>query len=250
MVTIPAEFQYPRRKPLRAVLQRMAQGTLHLLSDFHVVGRENLPETGPLLVVANHFHFGDPVALIGALPYPLEFFAGTARPNAPPITRWLPELWKVYPVLRGTGSRYALKAAEHVMAQDGVLGIFSEGGSWAQVLRPPRPGTAYVAARTGVPVLPIGIVGMPQIFPRLRRLRRARVEIRVGRPFGPFAVSGRGRERREQLDAIGDEIMRQIAALLPPAQQGVYSPDPALRAAAQAVAAYPWDDLPENEFDR
>lgn len=226
---------------MRRVLKPVALGLLNLLCRFQIEGEENLPEKGPLLVVANHFDFADPVALIGALPYPLEFFAGSVRPNAPAITRWLPEIWKIYPVVRGTGSRFALKAAEYVMAQEGVLGIFPEGGSWAQVLRPPRPGTAYVAARTGAPILPIAIVGMPGLFPHLRRGRRAQVVLRIGRPFGPYAMSGRGRARREQLDAIGHDIMQHIAALLPPAQRGVYSDDPAIRAAAQAVAAFPWD---------
>ena len=135
------------------------------------------------------------------------------------------------------------------MQQNGVLGIFPEGGAWAQVLRPPRPGAAFVAARTGAPILPIGITGMPRIIGNARGGRRNRVTIRIGRPFGPFVVNGRGRQRREQLDALGHEMMRQIAALLPAAERGVYSPDPALRAAAEAVAAYPWDPAVETEAE-
>ena len=79
--------------------------------------------------------------------------------------------------------------------------------------------------------------------PRLRQGRRATVTIRVGKPFGPLQVDGKGRERRRQLDALGDEIMQQIAALIPPQTHGVYAADPALRQAAAAVAAYPYHDL-------
>ena len=246
MTTIPAEFRYPHRPAMRRFLRWLSRLTLKTLTRFEVTGQENIPSDGPFLVVGNHFDFADPVAVIAALPFPLEFFAGTHRPAAPTIARWIPEVWKIYPVVRGTSSRYALKAAEYVMAQNGVLGIFPEGGAWAQVLRSARPGTAYVATRTGVPILPIGITGMTDIFPALRQGKRTRLTIRIGRPFGPFSINGRGRERREQLDAIGHEIMQQIAALLPLEKQGLYSPDPAIRAEAEKVADFPWN--PTSEF--
>lgn len=226
---------------MRRLLRWLSRLTLKTLTQFEVIGQENIPDSGPLLVVGNHFYFADPVAVLAALPFPLEFFAGTERPAAPTIAKWIPELWKVYLVGRGTSSRYALKAAEHIMQQNGVLGIFPEGGAWAQVLRPPRPGTAYVATRTGARILPIGITGMTETFSALWQGKRTRLTIRIGQPFGPYRANGRGRERREQLDAIGHDIMQHIAALLPPEEHGVYATDLNLRAAADAVAVYPWE---------
>ena len=246
MSNIPPEFRYPHRPQARRFYRWLARVVLKTLTHFEVIGEENIPKTGPFLVVGNHFDFADPVPVLAVLPQPLEFFAGTQRPSAPLIAKWLPELWKVYLVERGTSSRYALKAAEYVMQQNGVLGIFPEGGAWAQVLRPARPGTAYVATRTGVPILPIGLTGMPDIFPALRRGERTKLTMRIGRPFGPFQTTGKGRERREQLDEIGHEIMRHIAALIPAEKRGVYSTDPQLRAEAEKVAAFPWD--PTSEF--
>ena len=241
MADIPAEFRYPHRPTIRRFLRSLARLTLKSLTHFQVIGQKNIPANGPLLVVGNHFDYADPVAVIAALPFPLEFFAGTERPAAPTIAKWIPELWKIYPVVRGTSSRYALKAAEYVMQQNGVLGIFPEGGAWAQVLRPARPGTAFVATRTNAPILPVAITGLNDIFTMLRQGKRTQLIIRIGRPFGPFTVSGRGRDRREQLDAIGHEIMQQIAALLPPEKRGIYSDDPTLRAEAEKVAAFPWN---------
>ena len=253
MTTIEAqnpEFRYPRRRAIRAVLRQMTAAAFAVLTDFQVFGQENLPEGGPLLVVGNHFSFIDPVAMIHATPWPLEFVGGFRNPSAPPIVTWIPKVWGRYPLFRGTGSRYALRGAEAVMAQHGVLGIFPEGGSWAAVLRPPRPGTAFLAARTGARLLPLGFDGFIDVFPRLRKGRRATVTVRIGVPFGPFTTTGRGRKRRGQLEEIGHQIMQHVAELIPPERRGYYSDDPAIRQAAKGTEIYPWADVVEDQVRR
>jgi len=240
-----SEFPYPRRRLIRAMLKRLAAAALALLTDLHIEGQENLPPHGPLLVVANHFSYIDPVATVRVAPWPIEFVGGFQMPNAPPIVRWIPKLWGYYPVFRGAYSGRALRAAEAVLAQKGVLAIFPEAGNWATVLRPARPGAAFLAVRTGAPLLPMGYDGLTEVFARLRRGKRARVTLRIGQPFGPFQAEGKGRQRRQLLDEIGHEIMRRIAGLLPPERRGHYSDDPAVRAAAQGTEIYPWDTAPE-----
>jgi len=239
------QFSYPRRRLMRAFLRRLTHLAFDVLTDLRIFGTENIPKEGPLLVVGNHFSFIDPVAMLRATPWPLEFVGGTQMPNAPASVTWLPRIWGYFRVLRGTGSRHALRASEAVLAQGGAVGIFPEAGNWATVLRPPRPGAAFLAARTGARILPMGFDGLLDVFPRLRKLRRARVTVRIGKPFGPFQATGRGRARRKQLEAIGHEIMRRIAELLPPERRGHYSDDPAIRAAAQGTEAYPWTRAPE-----
>jgi 1-acyl-sn-glycerol-3-phosphate acyltransferase len=247
MKTYNPEFPYPRRRVIRAILRRLIHGAFYVLSDLQVEGRENFPPSGPLLLVGNHFSFVDPVAMIHVTPWQVEFVGGTALPNAPPVVRWIPDMWGRYEVVRGGGSTYALKGAESVLKQGGVLGIFPEAGAWATVLRPARPGTAFLAARTGARLLPMGFDGMTEVFPTLRQGRRAKATVRIGKPFGPFHVTGRGRERRRQLDEIGHEIMRHIAELIPPERRGFYSDDPAIREAARGTEIYPYDDRPELE---
>lgn len=237
---------YPRRRLIRGLLRRLVSFAFFVLTDFELVDAANFPKGGPLLVVANHFSYIDPVAVIRVVPWPMEFIGGFHRPNAPALVRWLPLLWGFYPVFRGTGSRSALRIAERVLKQDGVIGVFPEGTSAAAVLRAPRPGAAFLAARTGARLLPIGLDGCVNVFPNLREGRRAKLTVRIGEPFGPFTVPGRGRERRRHLDRISDRIMRRIAALLPPERRGLYSRNPALRREAQALSAYPWDVEPEG----
>lgn len=245
MVSSDPEFRYPRRRVIRAVIQRLTHAIFRAISDFQVIDRANFPLTGPLLVVGNHFSFLDPVAVLAIAPWPIEFVGGLKVPNAPNGVGVLRKLWGYYPVYRGTGSQLAFRAAQAVFDQSGVLGIFPEGSSAVAVLRPPRPGAAFMASRSQVPVLPIGMDGLTEVFPALRRGRRARVTIRIGKPFGPFSAPGRGRERRERLDAIGHEMMGHIAALLPVERQGHYSSDPDIREAAQGTDYYPWDQEPE-----
>ena len=239
--------KYRRRYPLRRVLQWLARLALSTLADVRVEGRENFPKHGPLLMVGNHFSFIDPVVFVGFAPWPVDFVGGANFPNAPRIVRWIPKLWGYLPLYRGTGATSALREAEKVIKRGGVLGIFPEGGSWATVLRPARPGAAYLSTRTGAKLLPVGLDGLPEVFPALRRFKRARVTIRIGKPFGPFKAKGTRREQRKAVDEIGNKIMQRIAELLPPERRGYYSDDPAIRQAAKESAAYPWEHAVEGE---
>ncbi|MFC2078385.1 lysophospholipid acyltransferase family protein [Candidatus Bipolaricaulota bacterium] len=213
-----------------------------LLTRVRIEGTENIPDAGPLIVAANHFHFVDPLAVIRAMPWPLDFIGGFHMPFAPAIVRWLPRLWGLYRVRRSGSSRGALRQAEETLSAGGILGIFPEGGSWATVLRPPRPGSAFLATRTQAQVLPVGLHGLPEIFSSLRRLRRATITIRIGKPIGPFTASARGRAGRAELDNVGETILRAIAELIPPDGRGVYSDNEKIRREDQAVAQYPWEE--------
>jgi len=236
-----------QRRPVRWVLKQLSIPAFAALTRIEILGEENLPKQGPLLVVGNHFSFIDPVAFVRMSPWPIEFVGGAVTPHAPLWTRIIPFLWGYHKLYRGTGSRDALRSAEHILNKGGVLGIFPEAGNWATVLRPARPGTAFLAARTGAPLLPVGLDGFTEVFPSLFRGRRARVTVKIGKPFGPFHADGDGRNRRAQLDEIGHEIMRHIAELIPAEKRGHYSDDPAIRAAAQGTEIYPWADKVEGQ---
>ena len=235
-----------KRKPIRVFLQWLAKIAFLLLARLEIEGHENFPEKGPLIMVGNHFSMVDIAAFVRAAPYPVEFIGGAVFANVPGFMAVFPRLWGYLPVHRGTGSRFGLKQAEKVLNNEGVLAIFPEGGSHARTLRPARPGTAFLAVRTNARIIPIGLHGMDEVFASLAKFRRAKIKIVIGKPFGPFTVTEKGREKRERLDAIGVEIMQQIADLIPPEKHGFLSDDPALRA---EVMAYPWDEQVEGEVE-
>lgn len=243
----PRQFTSPARKLTRKILHFLSRPAFSLLTRLEINGAENLPERGPLIMVGNHFSFVDPVCFVRIAPWEIEFVGGADMPHAPLATRIIPLLWGYHPLYRGTGAKESLRAAEKILNQGGILGIFPEAGNWATVLRPARPGTAYLASRTGASLLPVGLVGMNDVFPSLKRGRRARIQVNIGKPFGPFRAEGHGQSQRAQLDEIGHEIMRHIAQLLPQEKRGHYSDDPAIREAARGTEIYPWADKVEGQ---
>jgi 1-acyl-sn-glycerol-3-phosphate acyltransferase len=236
----------PRRRFVRRILRRLINLAMGALTDLEIIGRENFPVNGPLLVVGNHFSFMDPIAVINVSPWPIDFLGGTRMPNAPAVVQWIPQLYGITPVHRGSFSRDALVSALKTLDRKGIVGIFPEGGSWATVLRPPRPGVALLALRSRARILPIGLHGLKDVFPKLSRFQRAHVTIHIGKPFGPYYSEERGGRERERLDEVGNEIMQHISELIPEETRGFYSADPAIRAAAKGTEIYPWAHVQET----
>jgi 1-acyl-sn-glycerol-3-phosphate acyltransferase len=236
-----------RRRPIRFLLKKLSVPAFAALTRLEIRGEENLPPNGPLLLVGNHFSFIDPVAVVRLAPWPVEFVGGAVNPGSPGWTRIIPFLWGYHKLYRGTGAKDALRAAEDLLKRGGILNIFPEGGNWATVLRPPRPGAAFLATRTGATVLPVGFYGFTNVFPALGHGRRAQATINIGKPIGPFSAEGAGRDHRRRLDEIGHTIMGAIAELLPQELRGYYSDDPDIREAAKGTERYPWADKIEGE---
>ena len=237
---MPKEIKYPRRQFIRTILKAGIALAFKVTANYEIEGLENVPSTGPLLVVGNHFHFLDPLALIHTTPWPLEFVGGAQTPNAPTTVGWISKLFGVIPTYRGTGSRETLKTSEEILRQNGVLAIFPEGGSWATVLRPARPGTAFLAYRTQARILPVGLDGLVGFFQKFKLGKRVRVKVKFGKPFGPFDKFSGSRPSRDELDELGHVIMRNISDLIPPERRGYYSDDPLIREAARGTEIYPW----------
>jgi len=230
-------YKYPRRRVVRSILRGATSTLLHILSKVEVRGVENIPRDGPVIIAPNHFTFIDPPIILATSPRIVEFVGGADRINSPKWSRMIPGMWGFIPAYRGAYSRSTLRHSLGILKQDGVMGIFPEGGSWAGLLRPARPGMAFMAANSGAPVVPVSIEGAEHVLTK----KRERLRVIYHAPVAAPVVDGRGRVRRASLDDFGTQIMARIAEGLPDDLRGEHSSSPDARAAAAAVSAYPFD---------
>ena len=149
-------------------------------------------------------------------------------PNAPPVMRVFPNSWPTLKIEQGTPNFEALSASEAVLAQNGVLVIYPEGHVHSGPLNPALPGAAYMALRTGAPILPMGTISDNnwKLFKTItEKKRRLGVRTRIGKVFGPLTSANEGRPSREELREAGRLIMTRIAELLPKEFRGDFDPD-------------------------
>lgn len=219
-------IQYPRRHLIRWPLKLVARLAVKFLIKLRIENIENLPKEGPLMLVGNHFAFVDFVIILAKTPWLVEVLGDYEMPNVPGYLKWIPRAWGALPVNQGIASRHSLRAAQQVLEQNGFVMVFPEGRLADRpknpVLSEGNPGAAYIALRSGPPILPIGFDGTYDIFPSLAKGRRANVTVRIGEPFGPFHLEA-GQNRQERINEVHEIIMKKIAALLPPERRGVYS---------------------------
>lgn len=198
--------------------------TIPVFGRFEVVGLENLPRTGGVILAANHQSNADPPVLFLALPRALWFMGkeGLFRNR---IVAYFLRILHVFPVGRGGRDVEAANWALGVLRQGRGLVIFPEATRRPRGMGPGTEGLAFLAARSGVPVVPIGITGTEHMTTLLRiPFPLCRIRIVVGEPLS-FSVP-EGRLPRDELKAMTDTIMRRIAALLPPEYRGLYADPP------------------------
>ena len=185
-----------------------------------VEGVANLPATGPAIVMINHIAFVDPVIVLGVLPRNIVPLAKVEAYRVP-VFGLFPWLWEVIPVHRGEIDRKALRSAEEVL-RAGEIVLVAPEGTRHPTLQRGKEGIAFLAHRTGAPIVPVavdGTEGFPSL-PILPRWRRPGVRIRVGRPFR-FRLQPE-KPDRDRLRQMTDQAMGVLAAMLPPARRGVY----------------------------
>ncbi len=182
----------------------------------------SFPRSGPLLVVANHINFLEvPLMVTHLLPRPVTGFAKSENWENP-VLRRIFEMWGAIPLRRGEADLSAIRAGIEALEAGRILAVAPEGTrSGDGVLGPAHPGTVTLALRTGAPILPVAYWGHEVFWDNIRRLRRTPFQLEIGRPFA--LDPGAERVTRDVRQRMADEIMLQIARLLPAAYHGHYA---------------------------
>jgi 1-acyl-sn-glycerol-3-phosphate acyltransferase len=146
------------------------------------IGRERLPKDGPLLLASNHRSFLDPFLIGTCLRRPIYYFAKRElfekRWQA-----WILNSLGAFPVDRGVGDRAALDTAREILERGDCVVVFPEGTRIrSAALGEPRRGIGRLALETGVPVVPIAVIGSEHVR-RGWRIRPRKVRVRVGPPL-------------------------------------------------------------------
>jgi 1-acyl-sn-glycerol-3-phosphate acyltransferase len=183
----------------------------HLVCRYHIRGREYVPMKGPLLIIANHLSWYDPILIGVVLPRRVWYFTKIE------IFRWpivglLCRLTGQIPVNRGAHDHAALEKGLAYLREGKAVMVFPEGAVEKQGrMIPAHTGTAMLAVRTGVPVLPIAHYGTRRIL-RSFRIWFPNVYIKIGKPYIPILPSGVSRKAGLQF----------IAEMLLEEQRGLY----------------------------
>ncbi len=199
--------------PLKALLSTF------LRVDDHEIDR--IPMQGPLIIATNHVNWLDaPVGFSHLHPRPLTAFAKIETWNSF-FLRILFNAWDTIPIRRGELDLAAFKKAEDYLAQGKMIAIAPEGTrSNDGCLNTGRPGIVYLAMRTKTPILPVVFIGNENFNENFSIYRRINMTIKVGHPFHlRFPNERLTREIRQEMT---DEIMFEIARLLPENQRGAY----------------------------
>ncbi len=220
MVFVPYEHgRYEwRRKLCRFLLHQI--GFRFLVRVDRIEGLENIPPSGPGIVMINHIAFVDPLIVLANLP---RYVVPLAKIEAfhYPVIGIFPRIWAAIPVMREGFDRQAVREALAVL-KAGELLLMAPEGTRHPSLRDPREGVAYLGAKSGVPIIPVAVTGT-QGFPSisLARWRKPGAVIQVGAPFRFRMVASR--PDRQLLRLMMDEAMYVLARMLPEHLRGEYS---------------------------
>jgi 1-acyl-sn-glycerol-3-phosphate acyltransferase len=182
-----------------------------------------VPSSGALLLASNHASHLEPPLVLATTPREVEFVT-LADLNRVPVTGQIIRAYGVIWVRRDELDRTVIKQCLDALNQGKAVWVAPEGGrSPSGGLTHARPGVAWLAVRSGAPVVPVGIAGARDIVEGWKHFRRPSVTVAFGKPI-TFDISSDldASDRRDRLAAHTETIMRQIAALLPPEYRGVY----------------------------
>ncbi|HXF85651.1 MAG TPA: lysophospholipid acyltransferase family protein [Anaerolineales bacterium] len=210
-------------------LRSIVRLIMKLIADIEVQGYENMPP-GNFIAAANHLGRLDTAALLCVVDREDIIMPVAEKYKNHPIFGLMGRAVNAIWLNRFDADYAALRQILTRMEKGGLLVIAPEGTrSKTEALQEGKMGVAFLASKSGYPVLPVAVTGTEDrlVLENLKRFRRSKIVVRAGKPF--YIEIPRGKGREEAMRKATDEIMCRIAALLPEKYRGVYADHPRLK---------------------
>ena len=212
------------------ILRFLIRVLLRLIARFEVRGTENVPATGGIVIASNHIGILDIIMVYFAIDRTDLFIPVAEKWEKIGWIKWLGKQLNFLFVDRYNPDLKALRKMIALMEEGKCLVIAPEGTrSHNGALNEGKPGVAYLAARSGFPVIPVAITGTQDevLLANVKRFRKSYITLTAGKQFSVPPLPKIDRDAALQKST--DEIMCQIAALLPEKYRGVYAEYPRLK---------------------
>jgi len=203
---------------------------LRLIARVEIHGRENVPLTGGMILSSNHIGILDIIMVYFGIDRTDLFIPVAEKWEKIGWIKWLGKQLNFLFVDRYNPDLKALRKMITLMEEGKCLVIAPEGTrSRTGAMIEGRPGVAYLAARSGFPVIPVAITGTEDkvLLGNVKRLKKSHITLTGGKPFVIPPLPKTNRD--EALQKYTDEIMCQMAVLLPERYRGVYAEHPRLK---------------------
>jgi 1-acyl-sn-glycerol-3-phosphate acyltransferase len=186
---------------------------VHAVARLEVVGLENIPASGPFILVANHQSYLDPIIVQVVCPRPLHTLAKSTQFTGKVMSWVLPRV-NAIPTRRYRIEPQAVRVVLRRLAAGEGVGVYPEGErSWEAQLQPFRRGTVRLLLKAGAPIIPCGLSGSYDVWPRWSKtLKRGRVRVEFGEPIQWEAMDDR-RERNRILPEATRVLRERLEAL-------------------------------------
>jgi 1-acyl-sn-glycerol-3-phosphate acyltransferase len=212
-------------KTLRSIVRFL----MKIIADIEINGIEKLPE-GNVIIAANHLGRLDTAALLCILDREDIIMPVAEKYKNHPLYGAIGRAANAIWLNRFDADYSAFRQILDRMKQGGLLVIAPEGTrSKTEALQEGKMGVAFLASKSGYRVLPVAVTGTEDrgIVENLKHFRRSKITATAADLLYIDIPKGKGRE--EAMRQATDEIMCQIAALLPEKYRGVYADHPRLR---------------------
>ena len=206
------------------ILRFMIRILLRLITRVEIRGKENVPLTGGMILASNHIGNFDILMVYFGIDRADLFIPVAEKFEKIGWIRWLAKYLNILFVDRFNPDLKAIRKMISLMENGKCLAIAPEGTrSLTGSLNEGKPGVAYLAARSGFPVVPVAVTGTADkvILSNLKQFRKSHITLTGGKPFTIPPIPNKDRDA--VLQKYTDEIMCQIAVLLPEKYRGVYA---------------------------